>query len=153
MLRELPNLICSHIPMEIFHFYEMGKKQGNQKRVLYVRGCSQTRVFSWGLGTPLGSCCQVLLPQENMLVWELPLQQKGGTPYSSSRHLIHTYLVHKVCNDHEKENHFISTVTKLYLICHLPFNRSFHTIIHSWRWKPPCCFFFFWWCSWNWNHP
>jgi hypothetical protein len=38
MLRELPNLICSHVPMEIFLLYEMGKKQGNQKRALLRKG-------------------------------------------------------------------------------------------------------------------
>jgi hypothetical protein len=30
-----PNFICSHIPMEIFLFYEAGKNLGNQKRVVY----------------------------------------------------------------------------------------------------------------------
>jgi hypothetical protein len=32
MLRELPNFIRSHIPMEIFLFYETRKKGRNQKR-------------------------------------------------------------------------------------------------------------------------
>jgi hypothetical protein len=26
MLRELPNFLCSHVPMEIFLFHKMGKK-------------------------------------------------------------------------------------------------------------------------------
>jgi hypothetical protein len=30
-----PNFICSHIPMEIFLFYETGKKLVNKKRVAY----------------------------------------------------------------------------------------------------------------------
>jgi hypothetical protein len=33
-----PNFICSHVPMEIFLFYEIGKKWGNEKRVVYLRG-------------------------------------------------------------------------------------------------------------------
>jgi hypothetical protein len=48
-----PNFICSHIPLEIFLVYIMGKKWGNKKRVVYVRGGSCTRAFSWGLGAPL----------------------------------------------------------------------------------------------------
>jgi hypothetical protein len=32
--------------MDIFLFYETGKKPGNKKRVVYVRGDSGTRVFS-----------------------------------------------------------------------------------------------------------
>ncbi len=32
------NYICSHVPMEIFGFYEMRKKGGNKKRVVYVKG-------------------------------------------------------------------------------------------------------------------
>jgi hypothetical protein len=34
----LPNFVCSHVPMEIFLFYKTGKKPGNQKRVVYIRG-------------------------------------------------------------------------------------------------------------------
>jgi hypothetical protein len=30
--RSSPNFICSHVPMEIFLYYETGKKQGNKKR-------------------------------------------------------------------------------------------------------------------------
>jgi hypothetical protein len=33
MLGELPNFMCSHVPMEIFLFYEMGKKLGHPNRV------------------------------------------------------------------------------------------------------------------------
>jgi hypothetical protein len=44
ILRELPNFICSHIPLEIFLIYKMGKKQGN--RVVYIRGGSHTPAFS-----------------------------------------------------------------------------------------------------------
>jgi hypothetical protein len=34
-----PNFICSHVPIEVFLFYKMGKKQGNKKkRVVYGRG-------------------------------------------------------------------------------------------------------------------
>jgi hypothetical protein len=32
------NFICSHVPMEIFNFYKMGKKQRNKKRVVYIKG-------------------------------------------------------------------------------------------------------------------
>ncbi len=54
LCKQLPfYFLCSYIPMEIFLFYERGKKQGNQKRVVYVIGASYTRKFSWGLGTPL----------------------------------------------------------------------------------------------------
>jgi hypothetical protein len=35
MQGELPNYICSHVPMEIFLLYETRKKLGNQKRVVY----------------------------------------------------------------------------------------------------------------------
>jgi hypothetical protein len=36
-----------YIPMlEIFLFYKMGKKRGNKKRVVYVRGGSYTHAFS-----------------------------------------------------------------------------------------------------------
>jgi hypothetical protein len=69
-----PSFIFSHVPTEIFLFYEMGKKWGNTKRIVSVRGGSCTCVFSWGLGTPLGSCPWVSLPQENALVQEPPLQ-------------------------------------------------------------------------------
>jgi hypothetical protein len=65
--RELPNFIGSHIPMEIFLIYKMGKKQGNRNRVVYIRGGSHTWAFSRGSGTSSGSH-----PQENALVWELP---------------------------------------------------------------------------------
>jgi len=33
-----PNFICSHVPMEIFLSYEMRKKGGNEKRVVYIGG-------------------------------------------------------------------------------------------------------------------
>jgi hypothetical protein len=35
-----------YVPMEIFLFYKMGKKQGNTKRVVYVREGSCTCAFS-----------------------------------------------------------------------------------------------------------
>jgi hypothetical protein len=38
--------MCSHVPMEIFLFYETGKKPGNKNRVVYVKGNSCTHVFS-----------------------------------------------------------------------------------------------------------
>jgi hypothetical protein len=41
-----PNYICSHIPMEIFLFYKVGKKQGNKKKVVYVRRGSNIHAFS-----------------------------------------------------------------------------------------------------------
>jgi len=42
-----PNFICSHVPMEIFLFYEMRKRGGNEKRVVYyMGGGSCTHVFS-----------------------------------------------------------------------------------------------------------
>jgi hypothetical protein len=53
MLGELPNFLCSQVPMEIFLFHKIGKKWGNQKRVVYTRAGSCTCAFSWGLGTPL----------------------------------------------------------------------------------------------------
>jgi hypothetical protein len=37
---ELPNLICSHVPMEVFLFYERGKKKGKSKE-----GCLQKGRF------------------------------------------------------------------------------------------------------------
>ncbi len=46
--RSSPNFICSCVPTKIFLFYEMGKKQGNKNRVVYIRGGSHTHVFSWG---------------------------------------------------------------------------------------------------------
>jgi hypothetical protein len=50
-----PNFICSHVPMEIFLFYEMRKKGGNEKRVVCIGGGgSCTHVFSWGFGNTLG---------------------------------------------------------------------------------------------------
>jgi hypothetical protein len=54
--------MCSHVPMEIFLFYETGKKPGNKKRVVYVRRDSRTHVFSWGSGTPLDSRPQFAPP-------------------------------------------------------------------------------------------
>jgi hypothetical protein len=41
-----PNLLCSHVPMEIFLFFEMGKRQGNKNRVVYITGGSHTHAFS-----------------------------------------------------------------------------------------------------------
>jgi hypothetical protein len=38
MPRKLPNFICSHVPMEIFLFYESGKNLGNQNRVCLRKG-------------------------------------------------------------------------------------------------------------------
>jgi len=57
ILRDLPQqnnprVLCwgtppvLYVPMEIFLFYEMGKKQGNKKSVVYVRGGSHTHAFS-----------------------------------------------------------------------------------------------------------
>jgi hypothetical protein len=40
MLGEFPNFI--HVPMEIFLFYEMGKKPKNQNKIVYLRGGSCT---------------------------------------------------------------------------------------------------------------
>jgi len=42
----VPNFICSHVPMEIFLLHERRKKQGNQKRVVYIRGGFRTCAFS-----------------------------------------------------------------------------------------------------------
>ncbi len=50
-----PNFICSPIPTTIFLFYEMGKKRGNKKRVLYIKGGFHTHEFSWGSRTPSSS--------------------------------------------------------------------------------------------------
>ncbi len=69
-----PNFICSHDPMEIFLFYEIGKKWRNKKRVVYVRGPC-THALSWGLGTSSSSRPWVPLPQENTLGHEPLLQQ------------------------------------------------------------------------------
>ncbi len=48
------------------------------------------------------------LPQENMLIWELPLQQRGGGEHHTCPQgtLFTHNLVHKVCNDHEKDQPF-----------------------------------------------
>jgi hypothetical protein len=35
---ELPNFTCSHVPMEIFLFYKMGKKWGNKKESCLCNG-------------------------------------------------------------------------------------------------------------------
>jgi len=72
-----PNFKCSHISMEIFLFYEIGKKRGNKKRVVSARGGSRTYAFSQGLGTLSGSHPWVPLPQENTLEREPPLQLKS----------------------------------------------------------------------------
>jgi hypothetical protein len=53
---------CSHVPMEIFLYCEIGKKWGNKKRVVCMRVGSQTCAFSWGLGTLWGSCPRMPLP-------------------------------------------------------------------------------------------
>jgi hypothetical protein len=73
MPRELPNFTCSHIPMEIFLFYERGKKQGNQKRELFML---------WE-DLPIFVCSPeiwehpwVPLPQENTLEQEPPPPQQ-----------------------------------------------------------------------------
>jgi hypothetical protein len=68
------NFVCSHVPIEIFLFYEMRKKQENKKRVVYIRGGSFTCKFALGSQTASASCPRVPLPQENALVWEPPLQ-------------------------------------------------------------------------------
>jgi hypothetical protein len=46
MLVISPNFICSHVPMEEFHFYKMGKKPGNKRRIVYIRGSFGTHAFS-----------------------------------------------------------------------------------------------------------
>jgi hypothetical protein len=53
--------------MEIFLFYEIGKKRGNKKRVVHARGGSRTYAFSQGLGTLWGLHPWVPFPQENTL--------------------------------------------------------------------------------------
>jgi hypothetical protein len=107
-------------PWKYFLLYELGKKQGNQKRALYIRGGSRTRAFSWGLGTPSFGLMLSSAPCSGEHArMGTSLTTKGGTPYSSSRHLFILFthiLFTKMCNDHEKESHFISWVTKLYLI-------------------------------------
>jgi hypothetical protein len=135
MLRELPNLICSHILNGNISFLRNGKEARKSKESPLCKGRFLNSCILLRFGKTLGLMLSSAFPSgEHAHIGTSPTT-KGGTPYSSSRHLIHTYLVHKVCNHLEKENHFISRVTKLYLNCHLPFNRS---------WKPPSsCFFFF----------
>jgi hypothetical protein len=49
-----PNFVCSHIPMEIFLFYKMGKKWGNKnKRVVYLK--ERFPSYSWVLVRLLGN--------------------------------------------------------------------------------------------------
>jgi hypothetical protein len=36
MLGELPNFICSHVPMEIFLFYKYGERRDEIKRKLFA---------------------------------------------------------------------------------------------------------------------
>jgi hypothetical protein len=51
--------------MEICLLYKRRKKGGNFKRVVFVREGPSTCAFSWGLGTPSGSCPCVPLPQRD----------------------------------------------------------------------------------------
>ncbi len=58
-VRAAPSILCVprfHFQWEYFFFYQMRKKQGNKKRVVYTRGSSNTRAFSWGsrITIPLG---------------------------------------------------------------------------------------------------
>ncbi len=82
---QLPNFICSHVPMEIFLSYKTGKKLGNWKRVVYIQGGSHTCAFSWGSGTPSGSHPWVTLPHENALVQGPPLQHSTHTQLLESK--------------------------------------------------------------------
>jgi len=54
-----------YVPMEICLLYKRRKKGGNFKRVVFVREGPSTCAFSWGLGTPSGSCPCVPLPQRD----------------------------------------------------------------------------------------
>jgi hypothetical protein len=56
----------------IFLKKEMRKNGGNKKRIVYARGCSCTRAFALGLGTPLGSCLGVPIPHETCSFENLP---------------------------------------------------------------------------------
>jgi hypothetical protein len=87
-----PNLICSHVPMEIFLFYEMRKNGGNKNWVVSTRGGSCTPVFSWGSGTLSCSHPWVPLPKENTLIREPPLQQYSNSTLSFMRSM--TKLLH-----------------------------------------------------------
>ncbi len=68
-------------PWKYFFFYETREKQGNKKRVVYRRGNSNTRAFSWGsmiIIIPLGSR-PLQVPsslRRTHSYGNLPLQQK-----------------------------------------------------------------------------
>jgi len=110
---------CSHVPMEIFFFYEMGKKWGNTKRIVFVRGGYCTCVFSWVLGTPLGSCPWVPLPQENALVQE-PLLQLYSHCFSMPRQ----NFVREICH------HFLTYLFKIdMLLLFILFNWNPHQLM------------------------
>ncbi len=64
---ELPNLICSHVPMEIFLFYKTEKKQENQKRVSLYKGRSRYTYGRVGLYKGRFPYSWVLLRFENTL--------------------------------------------------------------------------------------
>jgi hypothetical protein len=70
----------------------MGKKQGNKKRVVYVREGSWTCAFSWGLGAPSSSHPHMPLPQKNALVGEPPLQHN----FTSHIEVVKVYMNAKI---------------------------------------------------------
>ncbi len=90
-----PKFICVHIPMGKIKSYEMGKKQENKKRVVYIRGGFHTCAFSLGcypwahVDMPFFTCCLVLF-----VLHQTPF---ASTPLAPSYLRIswHTWLVPK----------------------------------------------------------
>jgi hypothetical protein len=62
--------LSSHVPIEIFLFHKIGKKWGNQKRVVLLKGQFLYLCILLGVGNThaLGSHSWVALPKENALV-------------------------------------------------------------------------------------
>jgi len=80
-----PNFIRSHVPIEIFPFYETGKKWGNKKRVVSVRGVLVHFPEVW-------EHPWVPLPWENALVWEPSLQLNGCIHLKENLFIINFFL-------------------------------------------------------------
>ncbi len=94
-----------YVPMFLWKYFfstKWEKNWGNTKRIVSVRGGSCTCVFSWGLGTPVGSRSWVPLPQENAFVQEPPLQL-----YSHCFNMPCQIFVRQICH------HFLTFFSKL----------------------------------------
>jgi hypothetical protein len=63
-----------YVPMFPWKYFLFTKWERSEeiKRVVYERGGSSPSAFSWGLGTPSGSCPWVPLPQKNTLIRDPP---------------------------------------------------------------------------------